>query len=210
MKKYAPTRDAQVRDALLKKVIAEHVVLQSSLVIEELGLEHGACRVDVAVVNNSIHGYELKSDSDNLDRLPFQIATYSRSLDKATLVVAEKHLKKSVDLLPDWWGIKVVTTGSRGAVNISTVRPVSYNSSISPFHLAHLLWRPEVEDILRAKGLPEKLLRTNKAGLYKLLVETSKLSELRKYVRDSLKCRTKWRSQTQLASGDDYSLQSAM
>ncbi|WP_201774866.1 sce7726 family protein [Pseudomonas sp. FeS53a] len=193
------TRDRDVRRALLSKVIAEHVNDPSTLVIEELGLEHGSCRVDITVVNGAIHGYEIKSDADTLERLPFQVETYSRSLDKATLVVAERHLGKAELIIPEWWGIKTVTVGSRGAVNISTVRPVSYNPNISPFHVAHLLWRPEVEEILLSKGLPPKALRVNKAGLYGLLVENTKVTELRSLIRERLKLREGWRSQTPLA-----------
>lgn len=46
------------------------------LVVEELGLFHGASRVDLAVVGRSLHGYEIKSDRDSLDRLEQQAADY--------------------------------------------------------------------------------------------------------------------------------------
>jgi hypothetical protein len=190
------TTDRDVRRALLSKVIAEHVTDPSTLVIEELGLEHGYCRVDVTVVNGAIHGYELKSDADTLERLPLQVEVYSRSLDKATLVVAERHLAKAELLLPSWWGIKKVSVGPRGAIHISTYRPVAYNPEVSAFHVAHLLWRPEAEEILQKKGVSNKALRVNKAGLYSLLVETTTLTELRSYVRTKLKAREGWRSQT--------------
>ncbi|CAI8758511.1 MULTISPECIES: sce7726 family protein [Pseudomonas] len=193
------TRDRDVRAALLNKVIAEHVSDPSTLVIEELGLEHGACRVDVTVVNGALHGYEIKSDVDTLERLPFQVEAYSRSLDKATLIVAERHLVKAEAILPAWWGIKSVHVGPRGAVHIRTHRPVSYNPSISPYHLAHLLWRPEAEELLISKGIPSKALRVNKSGLYSLLVETTSLIELRTYVRAKLKSRTDWRVHTPLS-----------
>ena len=77
------------------------------MILNELGLRHGRCRVDVAVVNGSVHGNELKSDRDTLDRLSFQVQTYGKVLDRATLVVGERHAEKAIAMLPDWWGIKV-------------------------------------------------------------------------------------------------------
>jgi hypothetical protein len=63
-------RDRDVRQALHRKVLKEHHGDANTLVVDELGLRHGTCRVDIAVVNGFIHGYEIKSDADTLERLP--------------------------------------------------------------------------------------------------------------------------------------------
>ena len=42
---------------------------------------------DIAVINCSIHGYEIKSDLDTLMRLPQQLEFYAMTLQKLTLVV---------------------------------------------------------------------------------------------------------------------------
>lgn len=63
-------RDRDVRQALHRKVLKEHHGDADTLVLDELGLRHGTCRVDIAVVNGYLHGYEIKSDSDTLERLP--------------------------------------------------------------------------------------------------------------------------------------------
>jgi len=36
----------------------------------------GASRIDRAVVNGSVHGYEIKSETDDLTRLPAQARAY--------------------------------------------------------------------------------------------------------------------------------------
>ena len=82
--------DRDVRLAVLNKVLKEHINDTSTLVIEEMGVNHGRNRVDIAVINGEIHGYELKSDSDNLLRLPKQAEAYSNIMDKVTLVVGLK------------------------------------------------------------------------------------------------------------------------
>lgn len=191
------TRDRDVRSAVLKKVLADHVSDPNALVVEELGLEHGACRVDIAVINGSIHGYELKSDADTLLRLPQQVLVYSRALDKATLVVGEKHAQEAVNLIPSWWGLKVSYAGARGAVHIDTVRLATTNPEVSAYHVAHLLWRNEALEILTQLDVEKKELRGSRAKLYSLLTELLPTVVLREHVRDALKRRTKWRRPSQ-------------
>src|SRR5436190_20887953 len=122
--------DREVRDALHRKVLKEHHGDTSTLVLDELGLRHGTCRVDIAVVNGYLHGYEIKSDSDTLERLPSQVATYGLVLDRATLVVGERHLDKARPFVPQWWGIKVVTAGPRGGISFETAQPFAQNPAI--------------------------------------------------------------------------------
>jgi hypothetical protein len=192
-----PTRDRDVRAAVLQKVLADHIADPDVLVLEELGLEHGTCRVDIAVVNGSIHGYELKSDSDTLLRLPQQIAVYSRALDKATLVVGERHLNHAATFLPEWWGIKVTHSGPRGAVHVSTERTSRSNPEVSSFHAAHLLWRDEAVAILEAAGATKKDLKGSRVQLYALLSQVLPLPQLRSEIREALKRRTTWRRHVQ-------------
>ena len=80
-------RDRDVRQALTENLRALHDGAPDTHIRHELGLEHGQVFVDVVVINGELHGYELKSDSDTLDRLPRQVQAYSAVLDKATLVV---------------------------------------------------------------------------------------------------------------------------
>jgi hypothetical protein len=83
-------RDRDVRKALHHTVLKEHHGDTNTLVLDELGLRHGAVRVDVAVVNGHLHGFEIKGDSGTLDRLPSQVAINNAVLDRAMLVVGER------------------------------------------------------------------------------------------------------------------------
>lgn len=187
------TRDRDMRAVVLDKVLADHVSDPDVRVIEELGIEHGTCRVDIAVVNGFIHGFELKSESDTLARLPRQVEAYSRSLDRATLVVGHAHLKAAEALLPAWWGIKVVASTHRGALKVSTHRCVANNPSPSLFHMAHLMWRSEVVACLKQQGASAKELGANRAALYQLFVDTAPPVEVKRQVRQALKRRENWR-----------------
>jgi hypothetical protein len=59
-------------DSDIRKLLLSHLSSQDednpSLVVEELGLNQGDARIDVAVVNGHLHGYEIKSDRDSLRR----------------------------------------------------------------------------------------------------------------------------------------------
>ena len=188
-------RDSDVRRALHKQLLQTHATeLDNTLFVDELGL-CGEARVDVAVVNASLSGFELKSASDSLRRLPTQIEVYSRVLDYATLVVAENHLDRSLPLLPNWWGCSVVRWDGTLA-RIDELRPATFNPLIDPYSIAQLLWWDEafgaLETLQAAKGMRSK----PRKKLWAKLVETTDLSELRSLVRTRLKTRTGWRSET--------------
>lgn len=195
---FSPTRDRDVRALVLAKVLSEHVADPDVRVVEELGIEHGICRVDIAVINGFIHGYELKSDADTLLRLPAQVEAYGRSLDRSTLVVGAVHLAKAEKLLPDWWGIKVVVRGPRGALKIETHRSVLMNPDPSPFHMCHLLWKDEVITLLTSAGVASKELRKSRKVLYELLVEAYSPTDLKRAIRATLKSRENWRPRAPL------------
>ena len=193
--------DREVRDALHRKVLKEHHGDTDTLVLDELGLRHGTCRVDIAVVNGYLHGYEIKSDADTLERLPGQVSVYSAVLDRATLVVGEKHVQKAKTFLPQWWGIKVAVAGPRGGIEFDTVQPFKTNPAIDPVALAELLWRAEAAEILRGIGTAEPFLRKPRAALYRHLAEVVELKDLRDSVRKALKSRAGWRGQRPPSSG---------
>jgi hypothetical protein len=199
-------RDRDVRQALHQKVFMDHHGDKNTLVLDELGLRHGASRVDIAVVNSYLHGYEIKSDADTLDRLPSQVSVYSAVLDRVTIVVGKKHIAKAEVAIPNWWGIKIVTAGPRGGINFETYRSVNMNPKIDPVALAELLWRPEAVSILQKLGVSAMVLRKPRASLYQYLAEVLKLDELRHFIRQFLKAREKWRGHLPPSSGADLSI----
>lgn len=166
-----------------------------TLVIDELGLDHGSCRIDIAVINGHIRGVEIKAEADTLERLPLQVAAYGEVVDKALLIVAPKHLEPAMAMVPDWWGVMVAERGSTQGVRFRRVRPERANKGIEPQVVARLLWRPEAQAILRNLGVSERELRAPREALYRLLVEKLPLRRLAQIVRETLKARTTWRIQ---------------
>ena len=73
--KIVPTNDRIIRDALridLEKKLEEYNLenKHSSKIFEEFRVQHGMARIDFAVINSIMHGFEIKSDLDTLERLP--------------------------------------------------------------------------------------------------------------------------------------------
>lgn len=190
--------DKDVRQAVKKTVLREHISDPSTLVIEELGLDYGRSRADIVVINGEIHGYELKSDSDNLLRLPRQVHSYSSVMDKVTLVVGEKHAHEAMLLIPEWWGLKIATMGARGAVSLVTERRCKTNRLIEPLELLKLIWKDEALYLLSAKiDLDWRVKKMKKEAIYRLVADSFTLDELRDNTRAILKSRSDWRSVSQ-------------
>jgi hypothetical protein len=185
--------DVQIRANFHRKKLRWHHTSGDSLVIDELGLNHGRSRADIAVVNGHLVGYEIKSDSDSLDRLAEQIKSYNAVFDWAFIIVGERHVKSIEKYVPDWWGLILSVTGRRGAVNFKTLRKGRRNHNIDPISVARLLWRSEAAEVLRQRGLPKKSLRQPRAALYEQLVEILSNRELRQTIRESFKKRKNWR-----------------
>jgi hypothetical protein len=99
------TFDAEIRLALRNLLEEKYAGWGATVLRDEMGICAGLVRVDLAVIGDELSGYEIKSDQDSLVRLPGQVAAYSRVLDRATLVVTEKHLAKATALIPTWWGL---------------------------------------------------------------------------------------------------------
>lgn len=186
-------RDGDVRTALHHHLADVHAhELFETRFVDELGL-CGEVRVDVAVINGHLAGYELKSERDNLRRLPKQVDFYSRVLDWAYLVVAEGHLDRAKRMLPAWWGVLVASTTSSGVV-LSVEREPDENPGVSPEYLVRLLWREELLRELDVRGLASGIKSKPRPFLAALLSSSIPVGELRAVVRESLKYREGWRS----------------
>jgi len=186
-------KDADLRAAAMRRLLARAASAPDTLIVSELGLAHGASRVDIAVINGHIRGVEIKAEADNLDRLPRQVEAYSRVVDRATLIADERHLPQALSLLPDWWGVVSARRAANGAVVFRRLRAERTNRSTDSMTVARLLWRDEVRAILERHDCDARLLRAPRAVLYAELVARYPKTKLADLVRRTLKDRGNWR-----------------
>lgn len=192
-------RDIDIRKAAYGRLLVHAQARPDTLVIDELGLDHGACRVDIAVINGHIRGLEIKADADTLDRLPRQVAAYGEVVDKASLIAAPRHIDAAFAIIPDWWGVVVAQRGRRSGVTFHRIREERVNRMVDAMMLARLLWRPEAITILRGVGVAERDLRAPREALYQRLVAELPKRILAYKVRETLKTRSAWRDRSPLS-----------
>jgi hypothetical protein len=192
------TNDSSIRQALIAELNKECASNPDEKIIEELGLQHGSIRIDIAVVNGIMHGYEIKSDCDTLARLPEQIQTYNAIFDKVTLVVGSKHFISAFKMLPDWWGVKTVRINKGGIVSFNPIRRPKNNPAQHAVSIARLLWKQEAINKLENLGKADGVRSMPREVAYQRLAESIELRALKKHVRNVLLSpRQDWRSDAQ-------------
>ena len=157
------TRDCDIRLALEARLVQQHGDEPDTLIRHEVGICAGKRRIDVAVVNSELVGYEIKSDVDTLTRLAGQADAYGSVLDRAVLVTTDRYIDSALPMIPNWWGIIVANT-EQGNVFLETYREPALNDKYDAFSLAQLLWREEALGELRLRGMGRGL--SNKARHY--------------------------------------------
>jgi hypothetical protein len=181
-------RDVDIRPALRADLLGRHADEPDTVIIDELGVCRGRVRVDLAVVNGTLHGYEIKSDRDSLRRLKTQIDFYGKVLDRATLVVAERHLSGALDILPAWWGVVRVSDMARGQ-NFSTVRRGRRNPCRDPRALVELLWLEDALALLEERQVARGVRGKPRRLVWDRVCEYLSLGEIAAAVRTQLKAR---------------------
>ncbi len=187
----SPTRDCDIRLALEANLVLVHGDEPDTIIRHEVGICAGARRIDMALLNGELAGYEIKSDVDTLARLAGQAEAYGSVLDRATLVTTRRHLDGALSLLPSWWGI-IVAHAESGSIILEAFRSPRLNSEHDPFSLAQLLWKEEALDELQLRGLARGLSGKARHYIWAALADTVSVSELRSIVRSRLKARPTW------------------
>jgi hypothetical protein len=186
-------KDRDLRSAAHRKLLYHARACPDTLVVDELGISHGASRVDIAVINGHIRGFEIKAEADTLHRLPEQVVAYGQVVDYASLIVSDRHVADAIPLLPEWWGVVIASRSMSGDVGFRRLRRERYNQDADLMTLARLLWRTEALTLLRARGHDEKSLRGPRAVLYARLIAELPRRRLSAAVREMLKTRAGWR-----------------
>ena len=193
--------DLDIRKVLKSELLDKHGNDSETMILEELGLKHGRTRIDLVVINDRLHGYEIKSDRDSLKRLTEQINIYSSIMDRVTLVVGYRHAYSALKMVPEWWGVRLAEKDEEsGAVFLSDARLPTDNPRVDINAIASLLWRDEALDILEEIGESKGVHSKTRTDIYNRLVQVIELRHLCAMVRRQLKSRKDWRSGAQRRS----------
>jgi hypothetical protein len=204
MARRAGPSDATIREALRTQLLAECGDDPDTVVIEELGLSRGHVRVDIALVNGRLHGYEIKSDRDSLRRLSRQVELYSKVLDRATLVVGERFAECAADAVPNWWSL-LYAQPTQDGLRFRSLRRGRMNPERDARVLAELLWACDALRLLDERGAARGARGKPRRVLWERLCDHYTIDEIAQAVRQSLRARAANRVLAQpLKHGEPY------
>lgn len=91
------------KNIITKKILLGRHSLNTSTMANELRV--GANKADCVIFNGNSTCYEIKSEYDNLNRLPDQLNSYLKIFDKVYVVTTEKYCEKIRPSIPEAVGI---------------------------------------------------------------------------------------------------------
>ncbi len=181
--------DAEIRPPLRSKILGDYGD-SDSVLIEELGLCRGQVRVDMALVNGHLYGFEIKSDRDSLKRLGVQAEIYSKVFDRMTIVASERHLDGVLECLPPWWGVLQVVQGASG-VRFKPHRKGRRNPSRDSRTLVELLWLDDAITFLEQRDSARGVRGKPRRVVWDKVCDCYTLDEIAENVRERLKARAR-------------------
>lgn len=186
----ASTNDAMIRKAIRQRLASAHDG-EDAVIMDELRVDRGSARVDVAIVNGLIDGFEIKSDRDNLDRLERQAMLYGQIADRMTLVVGERHYDEAATLVPEWWGVTLARPHGE-TCKLRRIRSGRRNRSQNAEALVNMLERDELVTLLSIHSLGKGASRQIYAELARTATCGIKAAEISTFVKRVLKVRARF------------------
>jgi hypothetical protein len=191
-------RDTDVRQALVGAV-AQRVGAKPHVLVPEVDVRWSVpARMDALLVADRISGFEIKSDVDSLTRLPRQIEAYGAVVERAILVVGDRHLAAGTATVPPWWAI----WGARwrnDEVVIREVRRGRLNPDLNPLAVTSFMSRDDLSEALRVRGFT-RLSTYTVDELRQVLVGNLSARETVRLARTAMLGNALWRHRSLLAA----------
>jgi hypothetical protein len=177
-------RDACIRAPLIDWLRALHPSDGSTELLQEFKMPRPSARIDLALVNGELAGFEIKSDVDTLRRLTVQVPAFSRFFDRVSVVTTHKHLAAARKTVPTWWGIIVYRDDS----GFRVARTPKLNRHIDVRSLLYALSKREIVELARRANVS---ITTNvsKAVMIERTVNSISEREIRDISRAVLRLR---------------------
>lgn len=184
--------DGDIRKILIERIRSRLGETTEAVILEELGMSRNSAIIDIAVISDESHGFEIKGTEDTLSRLPSQIKVYGENFKRITVVVASKHLESAMNMVPTWMGI-VEATSLKGKVRLRRKRRDGINPDFNVLKVANLLWRSELLAILQSLGQDRGIAGKNRQWLCDCLQMKFSSEKLHRLVRLCLLKRVGWK-----------------
>lgn len=146
-------KDAEIRNALVQHLNGRHP--RPSHILQELHVHNGNAIADVVAFYKQMHCYEIKGETDSIQRILKQAEVYSHSFPRLTLVLTTKHVRWALRNLPEYWGV-LVALDQGGRVIFRYERKASNNPDFVTDKALMMLWRQELLDVSEKMGVIQK------------------------------------------------------
>jgi hypothetical protein len=186
-------KDKELREAVKKKMFRKYLYDSKTLIIDELGINHGSSRADIALLNKRFYGVEIKGDNDSLIRLNEQILSYNKVFDYIYIIIAYKHAYNVLKTVPNWWGVKIAYKGPRGAIKFDAARTPKLNHNTDKLAVLRLLWKGEALKYLNEFNEIKYYKYKKRENIYRRLAETTTMDQIKNMVYKSFTERDNWR-----------------
>ncbi|MCX2895480.1 sce7726 family protein [Stenotrophomonas lactitubi] len=105
--------ESDIKAIAIARLVRMRRITSSSIIANEYRLGGSGIRADLAILDRTFIGVEVKSDRDTLRRLASQVSAYQRYFDRTILVLADKHLP---NIRIDLSGVEVWSISDSGAI----------------------------------------------------------------------------------------------
>lgn len=169
--------DKEIRHALLVNLGRRANPPRATL--EEVHVCNGNAIADVVAVYKAMHCYEIKGETDSINRIVRQSQFYDQAFPLISLVTTANHLRTAEIIVPKHWGIVLANSSPSGSVTFKHVRGAARNPSYLPEIALLSLWRSELIKFPNLTNASlEKMNRQKIAALIASSVSTSVINWL--------------------------------
>ena len=172
-----------MQDKDIRKILIEYLKIKHKnyRIYQEKSIGSSVC--DVMLVTDKLIGFEIKSDSDNYDRLKRQVDEYTNFFDANYIVVGSSHSGSIAEYVPDDWGILSVNQS-----DIRVIRAATINKKVNRRKQLSILWKIELKNILVKNSLP-LYAQKERAFLAEKIYETVPSKLLGEQIAEELRMR---------------------
>ena len=142
--------DKAIRAAIKSMLWAQ--VNKPLRIVDELHVHNGNAIIDIAAVYKTIHGIEIKGETDKVSRAFEQARYYELAIPRLTLITTANHIEWATRNLESHWGIILASRTKKQNIQLRHVRPASTNKKLSKEIALLTLWKPELIDIANEIG----------------------------------------------------------
>lgn len=148
----------KLNDEKIRGVLVERLLSQKPTpfaIKQEVSVHNGNAIADVVTFHSKMHCYEIKGETDSVQRVLIQSEFYNLSFDKLSLVTTDNHIAWALKNLPVFWGVIRVYV-DKGAVKLRHVRAASTNPLYDKKSAMLMLWKSELISLSDKLGIKVK------------------------------------------------------